>query len=286
MPGWLDLVLNSTAMRVHHLNCGTLCPPFARLVDSDSGWFARGRLLCHCLLIETRRDGLVLVDTGIGLRDMEARPTLPWLFRTVASPVLDPGETAARQVEGLGYSLADVRHIVATHLDLDHAGGLCDFPQASLHVHDKELRALQSPRGMMEKHRYVKQHVASCESVHRYDNSSGDAWFGLPAAIQLDGIADDVALIPLHGHSRGHSGVAVNLGERWLLHAGDAYFHRGELKPEPTVPMGLRAFQELMQIDGVARAESQNQLRSLHRRHGREVEIFCAHDPDEFASMR
>ncbi|MFD0510570.1 MBL fold metallo-hydrolase [Streptomyces aureus] len=31
---------------------------------------------------------------------------------------------------GLGYAVDDVRHIVLTHLDLDHAGGLPDFPRA------------------------------------------------------------------------------------------------------------------------------------------------------------
>ncbi len=34
----------------------------------------------------------------------------------------------------LGYSINDVRHIILTHLDLDHAGGLHDFPNAAVHV--------------------------------------------------------------------------------------------------------------------------------------------------------
>jgi glyoxylase-like metal-dependent hydrolase (beta-lactamase superfamily II) len=33
----------------------------------------------------------------------------------------------ARQVERLGYRREDVRHIVLTHLDMDHAGGLRVF---------------------------------------------------------------------------------------------------------------------------------------------------------------
>jgi len=39
----------------------------------------------------------------------------------------------------------------------------------------------------------------------------------------LPGARDDVLLIPLPGHSRGHCGVAVKTGEGWLLHCGDAY---------------------------------------------------------------
>ena len=40
----------------------------------------------------------------------------------------------------------DAGTIVLTHLDLDHAGGLADFPQATVHVSATELRALQAPR--------------------------------------------------------------------------------------------------------------------------------------------
>src|SRR5215472_6640085 len=45
-----------------------------------------------------------------------------FLDRTAA--ILEPGETATRQIACLGYSPKDVRHIVLTHLDLDHTGGL------------------------------------------------------------------------------------------------------------------------------------------------------------------
>lgn len=57
-------------MRIHHLNCGCMCPLGGALFDG----FSRGltaHLVCHCLLIETNQE-LVLVDTGFGLRDVHA----------------------------------------------------------------------------------------------------------------------------------------------------------------------------------------------------------------------
>jgi glyoxylase-like metal-dependent hydrolase (beta-lactamase superfamily II) len=36
------------------------------------------------------------------------------------------------QVQRLGFDPRDVRHIVLTHLDFDHAGGLDDFPHATV----------------------------------------------------------------------------------------------------------------------------------------------------------
>lgn len=59
----------------------------------------------------------------------------------MAEPVLAEEETAVRQVAALGYTPEDVRHIVVTHLDVDHCGGLPDFPDAQVHVLAKELEA-------------------------------------------------------------------------------------------------------------------------------------------------
>src|SRR4030095_16427419 len=83
-------------MRVHHLNTGTMCPIGRRLVNGTGSIFQRARMVCHCLLIETK-DGLALVDTGIGLDDIANPPRLgpKWVRQT--TPRLDPAETALRQ---------------------------------------------------------------------------------------------------------------------------------------------------------------------------------------------
>lgn len=57
------------SLRVHHINCGTLCPHGGKLIGTPGGWLDPGRMVCHCLLIETA-DGLVLVDTGVGTADV------------------------------------------------------------------------------------------------------------------------------------------------------------------------------------------------------------------------
>ena len=57
-------------MRVHHLNCVSSCPLGGRLMDGRTASILhRGELCCHCVLVETDQ-GLVLVDTGYGLRDV------------------------------------------------------------------------------------------------------------------------------------------------------------------------------------------------------------------------
>jgi glyoxylase-like metal-dependent hydrolase (beta-lactamase superfamily II) len=88
-------------------------------------------------------------------------------------------------------------------------------------------------------------------------------------------------MIPLVGHTRGHTAIGVRDGDRWLLHCGDAYFNHGEVETPPHCPPGLAAFQKLMAHNGKARAANQERLRELARSHGDDVRLFCAHDPVE-----
>ena len=114
-------------MRIHHLSCGTMCPFGGRLWDGRSPVLGAAEIVCHCLLIETEL-GLVLVDTGFGMRDVAQPQRLSALFRIANRVRLRESDTALRQLEDLGFTAADVRHIVLTHLDFDHAGGIEDFP--------------------------------------------------------------------------------------------------------------------------------------------------------------
>jgi glyoxylase-like metal-dependent hydrolase (beta-lactamase superfamily II) len=57
-------------------------------------------------------------------------------------------------VIGLGYQPQDVRHIVLTHLDLDHVGGLRDFPHAEVHVYAEELDNATAQATTMDRGRF------------------------------------------------------------------------------------------------------------------------------------
>ncbi len=104
-----------------------------RPATSTGGFLRRGHGVIHCLLVDTG-DGLALVDTGWGLRDCTDPSPAVRQFADLVGSSRDVTETAVRQVARLGYDPADVRHIFLTHLHLDHAGGLPDLPQATVHA--------------------------------------------------------------------------------------------------------------------------------------------------------
>ena len=108
----------------------------------------------------------------------------------------------------------------------------------------------------------------------------GDTWFGFESVRLLPELDVEVAMVPLLGHTAGHTGVAVKEDGNWLLHCGDAYFHRGEVLTPPSCPRGLRVLQKLNEHDGKARVRNQERLRELAREQGAEVRVICSHDPE------
>jgi glyoxylase-like metal-dependent hydrolase (beta-lactamase superfamily II) len=267
---------------IHHLNCATMCPYNARLMEGAGGWTETAHLVAHVLVIESN-DGLVLVDTGLGTADVANPPRTGAFFRHLVRPTYRTAETAVERLRGLGFQPADVRHIVLTHLDVDHAGGLGDFPNARVHVFRTEMQAALNP-GLREKLRYIQAQWAHGPRWVPYE-TQGDSWFGFDSVRAIEGLDTEIAIVPLTGHTRGHSGVAVRDGAGWLLHCGDAYFNHGEVKTPPSGPKGLAIFQAMTEIDGKTRRHNQGRLRELLADHGDEVTAFCSHDRVELERL-
>jgi glyoxylase-like metal-dependent hydrolase (beta-lactamase superfamily II) len=183
------------------------------------------------MLIEAG-DGLILVDTGPGLQDYANKPAIIRAFQFATKVPLNPEEAAVRQVTRLGYKPTDVRHIVLTHMHFDHCGGLPDFPDANIHVHEREYQAFMGPARRWTDLAYVRRHIAHKPNFHFYAESE-QSWFGFPAIALPFGL--EMWLIPLFGHSRGHCGIAIKLEDGWLFHVADA----GPLGLEEDVPRWL-----------------------------------------------
>ncbi len=245
---------------IHHINCGTLLVPNFPTV------------VCHCLLLEDET-GLALIDSGIGLLDVQDPVgRLGQQLIDLAGFQFNEYDTAVRRIEDLGFSADDARHIVMTHCDPDHAGGLADFPNAQIHVAREELTHALSGHW-----RYIPRQFQHNPRWQTYEPVER-RWFGLEARPVSLGFSSEVLLIPLFGHTLGHCGVAVQQVEGWLLHVGDAYYLRAELTDE-NHPVSALAAQRA--DNDQWRRSNLNELRRLMADHGDEIQMIGYHDINE-----
>ncbi len=261
-------------LRIHHLVCGTMRP------------LGVVPLVCHVLLLE-HDDGLALVDTGYGTPDL-ARPSRLGTSRWTTGVRLDPGLTAVRQVERLGFAASDVRDVVLTHMDYDHVGGLVDLPDALVHTTADELAATSAPASE-RRGSYRTATLQHRPRMRTYDGP-GEPWRDGLTAHPVEGL-DGVHLVPMPGHTRGHAVVAVDLpGGGLLVHAGDAAFDASvyrsrtrdgrRLRPRRVLRLAERAIGE----DRAALGRNHEALARLASH--QDVEVVTAHDPRTFAPPR
>lgn len=271
-------------MKIHHLNCATCCPMGGHFMDGMTPGIGPSKVVCHTILVESN-EGLILIDTGMGKNDIHHPERTSPFLRKILRPRLLETETAFFQVRELGFNPADVRHIVLTHLDFDHAGGIDDFPNATVHVMSAERDAALRRDTFIAKRRYSPQQLQHAKLWKTY-HPGGEKWYGFESVRQLEGLPPEILLIPLVGHTEGHAGIAIETDQGWLLHAGDAYFYRGEMDENYHCTPGLLAYQKMMEVNREKRLINQKRLRQLALNFKHEITIFSAHDAVEYLSLK
>ncbi|MFC9439313.1 MBL fold metallo-hydrolase [Nocardia sp. NPDC057030] len=254
-------------MKIHHLNCGSMRP-----LGTPDG------LVCHVLLLETDT-GLALVDSGLGLRDAADPGGRFGPSRFFVRPRFDENEAAIRQIERLGFDPRDVRDIVVTHFDADHTGGIADFPWARIHLTADEAKAALRPRGFVEKGRYLPTQRDHDPQLVEHTPGHGEPWRGFTAAKELTEITPGLVMIALPGHTRGHAAFAVDTGNRWILHAGDAFYHHGQIDRSTHAPRALTAMEHLTAYNRAQVRANHDRLAELWSAPTADLLLVNAHDP-------
>ncbi|MCA2959643.1 MAG: MBL fold metallo-hydrolase [Silvanigrellales bacterium] len=244
-------------MKAFHFDCGRTCPRGLGLFGKAFTSVAPPSFVTRVTLLETS-EGPILIDAGYP-RHFLAAPERYFVRWAALRPQAGVEQSAAERLKAVGVNPRDVRHILLTHLDYDHVGGVVDFPSATLHVLDAEVAAAKAPRLGFERLRY--RDVESVLAGRRLVTvrSFAHPWHGTVSAAPLAPLASVLRFVPLPGHARGHAGIAyaTDMGASaidafssapekegfslasWTLHAGDAYFDDRELDLVPFSPSGL-----------------------------------------------
>jgi len=263
-------------MAIHHLNCGTINPLFPHNTQS----------ILYCLLVETS-DGLLLVDTGFGLKDYLNPTSFIRMFMALLGMERNPEEAAVRRVAKLGFDPADVKHIALTHLHCDHTGGLPDFPQAKVHVLAEEHSSAMNPRGVLSRF-YEPDHWRHHPDWKIYETAEVIDWYGFDS-LRINLMREpEVRFVLLPGHTKGHCGVAIFDGGEWLLHAGDStypFYHDSDPIP-PMKPLPWYVTNPPKIIERIAAGDQTPRLRLMLETHGEEVRVICSNDSITYSQMR
>ena len=199
-------------------------------------------------------DGRVaLVDSGFSREDLNDPVGRLGAGSFAVQPDRSEEFTAIGQVKALGYNSDQVSDIVLTHLDLDHAGGLADFPGATCHVSLNEYKSAIIDRSVVDSARYRAPQLEMIRQL-KVHPAFGDLWdFGLSGHEVLPGIV----MIPMPGHTWGHCAVAVKTGSgAWAFHAGDSMFDSSQLTLGGGASIGgsaarlsVQAFEQTVAVD-------------------------------------
>ena len=218
----------------------------------------------------THPKGNVVFDTGVHCQAIEDPfGRLGEISRMFVSRT-KPGEEIVTQLGKFKLTPKDVNYVINSHFHFDHCGGNEFFPDSTIFIQKNEMHAARDPE--LRKKAFFDpkdfDHKLHYQEVDGEHDIFGDG---------------SLVIIPTHGHTPGHCGVAVRQGEKWLLHAGDSFYSLGQIDSPPSrMPVALGLFQRWADADRGQRVVNQERLRALKASTGREVAIICSHDPTDF----
>ncbi|MDE0230805.1 MAG: N-acyl homoserine lactonase family protein [bacterium] len=182
-------------------------------------------------------DGWVVFDTGC---DPEAAtdPEATWgrLAKAFRLEMSDADHPVARLAEA-GIAIADVAHVVVSHLHMDHAGGIRFFPDATVHLQVAERRWAQFP-DRFGAPGFISKDFDRPEITYRYHE--GDAQ-----------VVPGVHAVLTDGHTPGHQSLVVDLPSGRFVLTGDAAYRRDNIDrrlPPPTTTDEFAAIRSLARL--------------------------------------
>ncbi|MDX2075038.1 MAG: N-acyl homoserine lactonase family protein [bacterium] len=174
-----------------------------------------------CFVIE-HPEGLMVIDTGIPANANDPilfPPHMPLVQRAAPFQIASPDEEIGAQMQIGGFSPADVRWVILTHLHQDHEGGLQHFPNAQFLVSRAEWESAKGLKGRMAG--YLNFRWGKNFHPTLIDFDEPDPIFGGRYSVTKAG---DVYVVPTTGHSAGHLSVILQEGNHALFFAGDASY--------------------------------------------------------------
>lgn len=244
LPGGSD----GATVRLQPLLCGEMLSPPGYLARRDGRLARLGDLLralgprggwealpVPAFLVEHPTAGAMLVDTGFHpsvVEDERANMGRAGAFLYTIRTAREQAVTA--QLEARGIAPTDVRTVVMTHLHIDHASAVSEFPAATFVVDGREWEAAVARGWRGGYHARQFDHAFDWRAID-YDAPAIDSFATFGHGFDLFGDGS-VRLVSTPGHTAGHQSVLLRLRGGEALLCGDAAYTWRALR-DGTVPM-------------------------------------------------
>ncbi|MDO8209456.1 N-acyl homoserine lactonase family protein [Conexibacter sp. CPCC 206217] len=185
-----------------------------------SGWL---QLPVPAFLVEHPSAGPLLVDTGFHPSVVDGvEANMGRAARVLYHVRMEREQAIAKQLETRGIAATDVRTVVMTHLHVDHASGVSEFPAATFVVDAREWVAASAGGTRNGYHARQFDHAFDWRTID-YGMQAIDSFASFGQSFDLFGDGA-VRLLSTPGHSAGHQSVLLRLSAREALLTGDAAY--------------------------------------------------------------
>lgn len=246
------------ATRLWALDAPTITIESATLLYGTSGDIT---IPTPSFLIQHER-GLVLFDTGLhpdAIEDTEKVYGTAMAEHLRLQGTVD--QRLDRQIEALGFTLADVTHVISSHGHLDHTGGLFLFRDAKHFFGEGELRYAHWP-DPIQRFVYLPEVL---DTIHRLDVRE------VPGDLDLFGDGA-ITILRTPGHTPGEVSLMVRLPSRTFILTGDTIHLRAQAELEYHFPIDHNTADALRSL---------RRLKNL--REAYDATIWINHDPQDWA---
>ncbi len=248
-----------------------------RLARAMSSAKAAESVPVPAFLIRHPTVGPVLVDTGLHPSIASGgSENFGGLANRFGRPTLAPGEDVASQLRAKGIEPRQVPVVVMTHLHLDHASAMSEFPDSTFVFSAAEWReAAHGSKPSLNGYRRAHFDLAFEYRTVDFDGDAIDSYATFGRTFDLFGDGS-VRLAFTPGHTAGHCSLVCRLSRSDFVIGGDAFYMLGQL--EEREPLPPRPF------DAHMLRRSLQELR-LFRTQFPEATITPGHDPDFYARI-
>jgi glyoxylase-like metal-dependent hydrolase (beta-lactamase superfamily II) len=235
---------SAATVRVHPILTAEIHAPSVH-TDKPSGPLAPARIAAALLgprgrwnwlpvpafLIEHPTAGAILIDTGLHpVCASDVSANMGRAAKLIYQVRMEHDQALRFQLPARGIQPNEVRLVILTHMHVDHASAVVEFPDATFLVDAREWAAA-AEGGVREGYHHRQFDHAFDWRLLDYGAQSVESFAGFGQTIDLFGDGS-VRLISTPGHTRGHQSVLLRTAEREILVVGDAAYTERELRGE------------------------------------------------------